>query len=453
MKILVLGGGISGLSVAYHLLGRTTDPSIEVHVLEKDTLTGGLCRTLKKDGFRFDLGPHNFHSRMPEFHQAMKGLLGERYAERSFNAKVVFRGRTIPYPMSGVDVLKSIPLHTSAACAASFLAGLFSGRGKNEEEVSFRDFITKRFGAKMYEIYFGPFTEKVWGVPGSDLSADFGRERIGTYNLWDLFKSVFIGMRQKSSSTAENPFAEIKRFYPPSGCGELPDALLKQCTSDPRFHLHTGVEVTGLQQEDGRVTGVRTDQGEVSADHCFSTIPLPQLGGFLGLDDTGLLSYTATSFLILFLDRPSVMEESPWMLFSDASVPFSRVSELGLICEEMSPEGKTSLILEFTSRRRSEIDTGSDEDLFEAGVSGLQRSGLIERENVIGWTLVSRRGTHPLRRVGYAAEREKYLAAVEDMEGIETLGRQGTFAHMNMDKCFRSSEEAAIRFAEMNGLQ
>lgn len=145
----------------------------------------------------------------------------------------------------------------------------------------------------MYEIYFGPFTKKVWGIEGRELSADFGRERIGTYNLWDLFKRIFFGMKERGTITSENPFTDIRRFYPPSGCGEVLDALYERCLLDPRFRLHMDSEIKGIVLNGNRVTHVTTDT-EFAVDYCFSTISLLDLGGYLGLS-TDILSFTSTS--------------------------------------------------------------------------------------------------------------------------------------------------------------
>lgn len=100
MKIAILGGGITGLSLAYHILRFSDDESIQIHLFEKDSVPGGFCRTLTYGDHRFDLGPHNFHSRVPGFHTVMQNLIGDRYKEHHFTTQVSFNDRFIPYPMS-----------------------------------------------------------------------------------------------------------------------------------------------------------------------------------------------------------------------------------------------------------------------------------------------------------------------------------------------------------------
>ncbi|HRY61399.1 MAG TPA: NAD(P)-binding protein, partial [Candidatus Fermentibacter sp.] len=169
MRVAVIGGGVSGLSAAYWLLeaaGAGTD--LELHLFEKRDAVGGLCQTVGMEGgFRFDFGPHNIHSVDPWFNSFMEDLLGEEYRTRVYKPRVVFRDRFIPYPMKGLDILGGVSPLTSAACAASFLWSRIESLFTEWRDDTFEDFIRNRFGRKLYDIYFGPFTEKTWGVPGS----------------------------------------------------------------------------------------------------------------------------------------------------------------------------------------------------------------------------------------------------------------------------------------------
>lgn len=443
MKIAILGGGISGLSLAYHLIRLINNPDFEIHVFEKESEPGGLCRTMRIGDFLFDYGPHNFHSRILGFHESMHQLIGEDYREQQFVAQVVFRGRFIPYPMSGADVLKSVPFSTSLACALSFLASLIVRPISPEE--SFQCFIEQRFGRKMYDVYFGPFTRKVWGIEGSELSADFGKERIGTYNLWDVFKRVFLGIRSRATTTSENPFVDIRRFYPPSGSGQVIDALFEFCNSDPRFHLHTGTIVTGLKRADSRIDAVETDRGIYPFDFVFSSISLSSLGDFLGTR-SDLLSFIATRFLLLMIDRDRILDSSPWVFFADSEIRFNRVSELGIICDGMCPEGKTSLIVEFTSTGQDEVWNASEGKLLEWAFAGLEHNGLLISSDVIDWRVISVWNTHPLRRVGYRSEVDRLKRIIGSFDNLRTFGRQGTFSHLNMDHCYHSACELANSF-------
>lgn len=441
MRAVVAGGGISGIAAAYFLLRECRDPDLEVHLFERKPEPGGLCRTVGMDGgFRFDFGPHNIHSVDPWFNSFMGDLLGDQYRERSFRAKVQFRDSFIPYPMKGLDILGGISPLTSAACAASFLGSRVESIFREWRDDSFEDFIRNRFGRKLYDIYFGPFTEKTWGVPGSMISADFGRQRIGIFTLWDLFKRTFLGMKPKAVEAEEDPFLNSRCVYPDQGSGTVIDALLGPCLADPRFTMHTGEPVTGLHP-DGAGMAVSTASNEIHADLVFSSISLEDLSSMLGLPDPGLV-YISTRFLFVTLDQESVFGTTPWVYFADDRTSFNRVSEPRNMSPQMAPEGRTSLCIEFTTTGSDAIASAPGEDLLDRAVSGLSRYGLVKPGAVREWRVVDWENTYPLRTIDYRNATSKALASLEPFGNLVTYGRLGRFEYFNMDHCVLDARKA-----------
>jgi protoporphyrinogen oxidase len=436
MRIAVIGGGVSGLSAAYWLL-RTGGDDIRVDLFEKRPSTGGLCQTVELDGFLFDFGPHNIHSVDESFNEFLSDLMGDELRARIYKPRVVFRDKFIPYPMKGLDILKGVPPWTSAACAASFLAGRVESLFKEWKDDSFEDFITNRFGRKLYDIYFGPFTEKTWGVPGSLISADFGRQRIGVFTLWDLFKRTFLGMKPKALEAEEDPFLNSRCFYPDRGSGSIIDTLVEYCIADPRFVLHAAEPVEGITPAQGGY-GVRTGASAIDVDFVLSSISLEDLCRMLGLPDPGLV-YISTRFLLVTLDQESVFGATPWVYFADDRTAFNRVSEPRNMSPMMSPEGRTSLCFEFTTTGSDEISAAEDGELLDLAVSGLSRYGLLRPGAVRDWKVVDWENTYPLRTLDYREATMKALLSLEPFGNLFTHGRLGRFEYFNMDHCMTES--------------
>ena len=446
MRIVLIGGGLSGISLAHFILLKKSDINIDMHLFEKRSTVGGLCQSVSIDDFLFDFGPHNIHSVDPWFNGYMRNLMGEQFRERSFLAKVQFRDAFLPYPMKGLDILKGVSLGTSAACAGSFIWSRIESIFREWKDDSFEDFIINRFGRKLYDIYFGPFTEKTWGVPGSQISSDFGRQRIGVFTLWDLFKRTFLGIKPKSMESEEDPFLNSRCVYPDMGSGAVIDALLNCCLLDKRFTLHTSAAVKNLAQTtDG--FSVTTEAIVLDADIVFSSISLSDLTKMLGLPDPGLV-YISTRFLLLTLDQASVFGVTPWVYFADDRTAFNRVSEPKNMSSHMAPEGKTSLCVEFTTTGNDSIAHASGEDLLNMAIDGLSRYGLVKRDAVMKWQVVDWENTYPLRTLNYKEATATALSAIEPIKNLTTHGRIGRFEYYNMDHCVAEAHTLVARLEQ-----
>lgn len=442
MRIAVVGGGVSGISAAYWLLQTSGgDRDMEIHLFERRATAGGLCQTVDLDGFSFDFGPHNIHSVDRSFNEFLAVLLGDALRARIYKPRVVFRDHFIPYPMKGLDILKGVPPWTSAACAASFLGGRVASLFTDWRDDSFEDFIRNRFGRKLYDIYFGPFTEKTWGVPGSMISADFGRQRIGVFTLWDLFKRTFLGMKPKALEAEEDPFLNSRCFYPDKGSGTIIDALMGYCASDSRFTFHAAKPVVGITPGKGGFE-IRTAGSGMDADLLLSSISLEDLCRMLGLPDPGLV-YISTRFLLLTLDQETVFGSTPWVYFADDRTAFNRVSEPRNMSPLMSPEGRTSLCVEFTTTGSDRISGASEEELLDMALTGLSKYGLLKPGAVGSWRVVDWENTYPLRTIDYRQASARALAALEPFENLSTHGRLGRFEYFNMDHCMIEARSLA----------
>jgi len=450
LNVVILGGGVSGISAAFLLLQNSQDPELHVDLVEKKSFVGGLCHTIDIDGFRFDLGPHNIHSTDAWFDELMRALLGEQYRQRSYKAQVVFRDRFVPYPMEGIDVLKGIPFGTSLSCASSFLWSRVESLFRRWEDDNFQSFIVNRFGRKMYSIFFGPFTEKTWGVPGRELSSDLGRQRVGVFTLWDLFKRTVLGIKPDASITGEeDPFLNQRTYYPDNGSSDIISALLAPCLRDPRFKLHSSTKVSAIEQSRDRYS-VHAGDIELKADYILSSIALTDLLRMLHLPDPGL-QYISTRFILLSLAQETVFGDTPWVYFSDNKTMFNRVSEPRNMSRLMSPPGKTSLCVEFTTTGSDRTWEASEGTLLDWTTSGLKLYGLLRPGTIENWRVINWKNTYPLRRVDYKTSVASALQGLGHHPRIIPFGRLGRFEYLNMDHCVLDARKVVSDLAQRTG--
>jgi protoporphyrinogen oxidase len=158
--IAVLGAGPAGLTAAYRLARR----NVPVIVFEADDAVGGLARTVVRDGYRFDLGGHRFFTKSEEVEDLWKELLGPDLLVRPRLSRIYWRGRFIEYPLRAADVFAKVgPLELARSLGSYARARL---RPRAVEE-TYEDWVSSRFGRRLFQLFFKTYTEKVWGV-GTD---------------------------------------------------------------------------------------------------------------------------------------------------------------------------------------------------------------------------------------------------------------------------------------------
>ena len=176
---LVIGAGPAGLAAADRLarLGRAP------LVIEKDTQVGGLSKTVNRGGFRFDIGGHRFFTRSAEVDALWREVLPRDFLRRKRMSRIYYRGRLFDYPLRPLNALSGLGPVTSLRVVASFLARKLV---PVRPEASFEDWVSNRFGRALHSMFFKTYTEKVWGVPCTELSADWAAQRISSRNCFDI---------------------------------------------------------------------------------------------------------------------------------------------------------------------------------------------------------------------------------------------------------------------------
>jgi len=452
VKALVLGGGPAGLCAAWNL----AQDGHRVLVLEKEAVWGGLALTFERKGFRYDLGPHNIHSRRTSVLSFLSGILGERFVAYNPILQIYFRGRRIAYPLVGLDVLRSIPPWTAAACAASFVAtrGLsvfLPGKG---DDGTYETWVVNRFGRRFYDIFFGPYSAKVWGIPPRELSEIVAKKRISVRSIGELIRGILV---KRESYHPENPRL-IRNYYPAGGVGEICDYFAAGIRA-AGGEIRTGCSVERLllkgdtiravsYQRDGRVETVETDEaGEPW--QVLSTVPINELVGMIeGLVPEPVraaaaqLDFTSEVLLYLNLDGEQAFDVH-LLYFSESVFPFNRIYDIRLFSPEMVPPGKNALCVEVTCTRGDALWQADARQVFERCMPALESHGLLARSRVEDFHI--RRLTHayPRFRVGYQARVNRILDFVDGLQNLVTFGRQGLFTYSNVDDAIWMGFEVA----------
>lgn len=434
--VVVLGAGPAGLSAAWKLASAGT----AVTVLEREPETGGMARTFAYRDFLFDYGPHCFNTGVPDVVREMKALLGPEFHEKNFQAKVIFRNKFVKYPLRGADVFTSVNPLLGAWCVMDFaLTRLRHRFAPKEAEDTFESWVTSRFGRTLYDIYFGPYTKKVWGREPSKLAGAFAAQRIPVLHLWDLILRTFFGKR--GGEHRHNPDTDLS-YYPRKGIGQISDRFAEEIVSKGG-KIWTGVEVMGVQTGGGKIGSVKLIRGgqpeEIPCDFLLSTIPISELiplfqpvppeevaAGAQGVH------YRSVRLMYLLVDREQV-SGTPWIYFSNPEVIFNRIYEIRTFSPDMTPAGKTALCAEVTCDAGDEIWSDTDAALLPKVVGPLERAGLLKGEEIYDCFSRCLKYAYPIYEVGFQARMNAILDFLDRFNNVLTYGRQGIFAYTNTD--------------------
>jgi protoporphyrinogen oxidase len=429
--VIVLGGGIAGLTVASEIAraGRS------VTVVEREPTVGGLARTFRRDGFSFDLGGHRFHSNNPDVVAWLRRLVGSDLLQVRRSSRIRLVGHFIDYPVRLAQASSAFGPLKSVEIAASYARGLFQSR--NGGERSFEDWVTRRFGRALYEIYFKPYTEKVWGIPCRELSADWAAQRIGLPSLTQaVYRTLFPGRRPAATIVPDF-------HYPRFGYGTIGDRLAEQIDAAGHEVLTSTAAVRVTFDLDSAMVDVRHASGverTLTAGRVISTIPIDVLLRALAHDPEvarvaaeSRLKYRGIVLVFLALDRPQVSGDS-WTYFPDPSLLFGRSHEPRNWSRAMVPgDAVTSLALEIFSSPGDPNWQAADDTLVARAVSDLEGLGWARRAEILGSWVLRVPNAYPVYSLGYAAEVSRALDVLRRWPRLSLAGRTGSFRYVNVD--------------------
>ena len=434
MEVLVLGAGLAGLSAAHELarLGHA------VRVVDSAEEVGGMATSWKVGPYWLDHGPHRFHSRDERLIAHLYDVLDGEVVRRKRQSRIHLRGRYFDYPLKFGNVVRNLPASLLARAGFDYAVARAREFVRPTDDTNFETWVEKRFGRTLYELFFGTYTEKTWGIPGSRISADWAAQRIAQTSLYDTVKMTLRPPRDGQVRSLADEF-----YYPAhGGIGELARHYAKKIEAAGGV-IELGVPARSLIVENGRVLGARCERAglehELRADHTLCTVPLPRL---LAAPDSGSpahvcapaleLQYVAIVFVYLEVNVPSVSPDH-WIYLPERHLRVHRVSEFKNFSDASAPGDRTAICCEITCRKGDatwELDIEQAARIAEAD---LVAAGLIEVGSTRPLDLRRLAEAYPVYTVGYKQLLQPVLSYAKSLGAFSTTGRQGLFRYNNMD--------------------
>lgn len=439
-KVLVIGAGPAGLTAAYLLSQR----GVPVTVLETDPeLVGGIARTARYKGFHFDIGGHRFFSKSREVEDLWTELLPDDMLERPRSSRIFYRGRFFSYPLRAVEALVKLGLFESFLCVLSYVrARLFPVRKAKSVE----DWVSNQFGKRLYRIFFKTYTEKVWGMPCSEISADWAAQRIKGLSLFSaVLHALLPRPRPKDKSQVIKTLIDTFR-YPRKGPGMLWEACAEK-TRALGGQVQMGHRVVGCSFDAAsrRWTVTHVDAAgqnhETRAEHVISSAPMRELAHAVqpplspeALAAADRLHYRDFLTVVLILEDRRIFDDN-WIYIHDPGVKMGRIQNFKSWSPEMVPDpDKACFGLEYFCFEGDALWSAPDTELVALGARELQQIGLADGTAVLDGCVVRQRKAYPVYDDGYARNVEILRRELEErFPSLHLVGRNGMHKYNNQD--------------------
>jgi protoporphyrinogen oxidase len=431
LKPVIIGAGPAGLTAAFELL-RHGVPSV---VLEADPeRVGGISRTAQYKGYRFDIGGHRFFSKNPQVEQLWTEWLGDEMIKVPRLSRILYRGRFFDYPLKASNAFRNLGLIETAHCVLSWV---FAQIRPRRPERSFEDWVVNRFGERLFKIFFKTYTEKVWGMPCHEISADWAAQRIKNLNLLKAGLNA-LGLNFSRGETIKTLIDEFR--YPRLGPGMMWERLTERL-EEGGCTIQLSQKVESIKWEPGRATSVSTSTQVVEGDSFFSSMPMRSLIRALDpkppekvLEAAENLFYRDYLTVVLILDVDELFPDN-WIYIHDPGVKVGRIQNYKNWSREMVPEpGYTCLGLEYFCDVGDELWDMSDSELVELGIAELERLNLGAPNSLKDGTVVRMPKAYPVYDDAYQENVSTIRAFLEEnIPNLQPIGRNGMHKYNNQD--------------------
>jgi protoporphyrinogen oxidase len=436
-RIVVLGAGPAGMSAAW----RLSELGYPVTVLERDNAVGGMGRTITVCGrCLVDFGPHTFHIRdtaeSREVLSAIRPFFGEDPLVLTRGTRVLLRGKEYIYPLELLQVLTGVsPLLSMRIVFDYMVATLKSALRPPQKEHSFEEWGVRNLGRTLYDLCFGIYSARVWGLPTGQISSKQA-QRVAKLNLKNIVLRV-LGIR------ADPATYFTKYMYPRRGIS----LLFENMAASVRRHgneIKLSAPAVRLDRNGNRITGVVYSEGgeekRVDCDIVLSTLPLPALVGMMSPalpagvgEHAARLRYRSLKLIYIVLKR-SRMTDYHWVYLLDEHFRVNRVSEQKNVSPYMVPDDRTVLCIELSLWKDEPLWQASNEEIYRIALNDLMKMGYDVREDEVDTYFISEIPTaYPVYELNFEDHLIPVLDGVHSLQNVLTLGRHGLFLNNSMD--------------------
>jgi protoporphyrinogen oxidase len=404
-------------------------------VLEKDCVVGGLARTVSFKGYRFDIGGHRFFTKAQAVNQFWIETLGSDFLQRERLSRIFFHGKYFDYPLKLTNAILRLGLTTSFIALLSYLKAHFRPK---IPAVSLEDYVVNVFGRVLYEIFFKPYTEKVWGIPCNEIGSEWAAQRIRGLSLYRTVRAALFPSCAREIKSLTNVF-----YYPRLGPGQMWETVRDRMNAAGNPVL-TDMEVLSVRHKEGRVYGIVAGRSGFTQSYpaveVISSMPLRELVEKLDppvppsvLRAAQDLRHRSFLAVALIINGPNLFPDN-WIYIHEPSVKVGRIQNFGNWSPDLVPDsGRSCLGLEYFCFENDQFWKMEDPDLIELARQEITALNLANGHAVIDGMVVRMAKAYPVYDSRYIANLRIVREYLGRFHNIHTIGRNGLHRYNNQD--------------------
>ena len=434
---VILGAGPAGLTAAYML----SKHGIRSVILEKSNMVGGHARTEVHDGYRFDIGGHRFFSKIEVVNDIWNEVLGEEFLKVPRLSRIYYNDKYFDYPLKLINVLKGLGPLNSLLILMSYL---YAQVRPFPREDNLEEWVSNRFGRKLFRTFFKTYTEKVWGIPCTEIRAEWVAQRITNLTFFVALKNAIFKPKTTVAKTLIDKFD-----YPRYGPGMMWESMRDKLHDQGSNVMHDA-QVVRIERTGNHIDQViiqRDGQEEaIGGSHFLSTMPIKQF--VLGLDPApppeiveaiGKFKYRDFLTVCLIVNKKDLFPDN-WIYIHSPKAKVGRIQNFKNWSEAMVPDlSKTSLGMEYFCNAGDELWNMADSDLIELAKEDLEIVGMAEAADIEGGLVIRQSHAYPVYDADYNSSRDAVHEYLSSFDNLYPAGRNGLHRYDNQDHAMFSA--------------
>ena len=460
--VTIIGAGPAGITAAVELLKTQ---QFNVTVVEREASVGGLSKTTEYNGCRFDIGPHHFLTDSEKVLKWWFDFSQNDFLKRNRFTRIFYKKHFFKYPLEPMNVLRGLSIFE---CFRSIFSYLRYQIVPIKNVKNYQDWLTNRFGYRLFSIFFKTYTEKLWGISCTVLSADWAAQRIKNFSLFKAVYYAFFGRWFKKNK----PRTISSEFYYPAkgGAGILWQRAAEFVSSEVGGQVILDEQVVSVEHSDGKIKAILTKKSDLKktksnktqvltrydSDLFFSSMSLREL--ILGMDPlpsaeiieaAQKLKYRGLITVNLIINKKNICPDH-WVYVHEKELLVTRFENMNNFSAHMADqEGHTAITLEYFAYLDESLWKMSDSALIKLGGSELVKMDFIKQADILGGMVLRTSDAYPVYDENYKEHLKVVLDYLSGFKNLILIGRNGTHSYDNMDVTMLSAMQQVDRVIAM----